>query len=104
VADGLVLGSAREAQYLAELMFKQAQNALRGTVELAGSGEDPLNELPLMRPGSRITVTWDVDEADAEFNQRNFLVENVSLAANFGRPDRAGRTWDVSLGVREFLF
>jgi hypothetical protein len=104
VLEEIVLGSAQEAQMLAEMVYRQARNPLTGRWEMVGTGENVDEELPLIAPGSRVLVTWNLDETGSEYFQRNFSVDGCHLSASFGGPGQGGKSWDVSLSVREFLF
>ena len=97
-----MLGSAQEAQMMAHLLYRQARSGLSGTLALKATGEGP-GGLPLFRPVSRVTLTWDLDETGDQFDHRNFLVDGVHLTANFGDPGGGEKTWDVSLAVTEYI-
>jgi hypothetical protein len=103
VVEDVIAGSAREAQFLAEIMYRQARSALQLTVEASGTGEDP-SGLPLLRPGSRVTLDWELDQTGEEFHGRNFIITGAHVNAEFGKPGEDGKKWDVSFQAQELIF
>lgn len=103
VVEDVMLGSSQQAQRLAEMRYKYIQGALQMLLEAKGTGEDPLNELPLLRPGSLVTLTWNLDQIGDQFDHKPFIIMATHLSADFGKPD-GQRMWDVSFQTGEFLY
>lgn len=101
--EEIVVSSAREAQMLAEAMYRRMRAPLEGTLELVGNGEDAGNGYPLIKPSSRVVFTWLMDEFGEYFNQKNLIVEGIHLSAEFGSPGGDDKSWDVSLQVSGYI-
>ncbi len=83
-------GSTQEGQYLAELIYLQANSKTVVAVEPRGSADG-------LRLWDRVTLDWDLDRSGAMYNANNFIVTGLSLSLRSPLDQPKVMDWGITL-------